>query len=81
MTTDTRPIYSSSNGDRWLLVLDPESGRSLVRHEPNRSSGGRAVEVAVDDFLLRDGQSPQGVALRALLDSAPSHAAGSSTPG
>ena len=68
MVENVRSIYSSSNGDRWVLVNDPESGRSLVRHEPNRSSGGKAVEIEVDDFILRDGESPQGVALRALLN-------------
>ena len=67
MVEDVRSIYSSSNGDRWILVHDPDSGRSLVRHEPNRSSGGKPVEIEVDDFILRDGESPQGVALRALL--------------
>lgn len=67
MDTNTRSIYTSSNGDRWVLVHNPESGRSLVRHEPNRSSGGKAVEIDIDDFLLRDGESPQGVALRTLL--------------
>ena len=67
MDTNARSIYTSSNGDRWVLINDPESGRSLVRHEPNRSSGGKAVDIDVDDFLLRDGESPQGIALRALL--------------
>lgn len=67
MVTDVKPIYSSSNGDRWLLVHDIESDRSLVRHEPNRSSGGKTVEIDIDDFILRDGESPQGIALRALL--------------
>jgi hypothetical protein len=69
MVENVRSIYTSSNGDRWVLVKDPESGRSLVRHEPNRSSGGKAVEIEVDDFILRDGESPQGIALRALLNS------------
>jgi hypothetical protein len=68
MVENVRSIYSSSNGDRWVLVNDPESGQSLVRHEPNRSSGGKAVEIEVDDFILRDGESPQGIALRALLN-------------
>jgi hypothetical protein len=68
MVENVRSIYSSSNGDRWVLVNDPESGRSLVRHEPNRSSGGKAVDIEVDDFILRDGESPQGIALRALLN-------------
>jgi hypothetical protein len=68
MVEVVRSIYSSSNGDRWVLVNDPESGRSMVRHEPNRSSGGKAVDIEVDDFILRDGESPQGIALRALLN-------------
>jgi hypothetical protein len=81
MTIDETTIYSSSNGDRWVLVRDSNSGRSFVRHEPNRSSGGKFVEIDVDDFLLRDGQSPQGVALRDLLTSSPSATAGSTSPG
>jgi hypothetical protein len=68
MVENVRSIYSSSNGDRWVLVNDPESGQSLVRHEPNRASGGKAVDIEVDDFILRDGESPQGIALRALLN-------------
>jgi NAD(P)-dependent dehydrogenase (short-subunit alcohol dehydrogenase family) len=65
--TDTRLIYSSSNGDRWLLVGD-ESRLPLVRHEPNRSSGGEATEIELADFMSRDGNSPQGEALRQLLE-------------
>lgn len=68
MDTAARSIYTSSNGDRWVLIHDAGSDRSLVRHEPNRSSGGKAVDIDLDDFLLRDGESPQGVALRALLN-------------
>ena len=67
MDNEARSIYTSSNGDRWVLIHDPGSGRPLVRHEPNRSSGGQPVEIEVDDFILRDGESPQGIALRALL--------------
>ena len=33
-------IYRSSNGDRWRLISDSDTGRRLVRHEPNRASGG-----------------------------------------
>jgi hypothetical protein len=67
MVMADRSIYTSSNGDRWVLVHDTGSDRSMVRHEPNRSSGGKAVEIDVDDFLLRDGESPQGIALREML--------------
>jgi hypothetical protein len=71
MTFQARPFYSSSNGDRWLLVPNPGSGRSLVRHEPNRSSGGSSTDIEIDEFFLRDGQGPQHTALRTLLDAEP----------
>jgi len=71
MTFEPSLFCSSSNGDRWLLVPDPASGRSLVRHEPNRASGGSAADIEIDDFFLRDGQGPQHIALRVLLDAKP----------
>jgi hypothetical protein len=66
MSTET--FYSSSNGDRWQLVNDEQSGQMLVRHEPNLASGGRASDVAVAEFLSRSGTSPQAIALQELLD-------------
>jgi hypothetical protein len=71
MMFQTKPFYSSSNGDRWLLVPDPTSGQRLVRHEPNRSSGGAVTDIDIEDFLSRDGQGPQHTALRTLLDAEP----------
>ena len=59
MSLDTRGLYRSPNGDRWSLVRDPDSGRVLVRHEPNLSSGGRASDIGVGDFLVRGGHGPQ----------------------
>ena len=41
----TREIYRSSNGDRWLLARDPETGRVFVRHEPNLPSGGQVADI------------------------------------
>lgn len=67
MSTSVETFYSSSNGDRWLLVNDNETGQMLVRHEPNLASGGRASDVAVAEFLSRSGASPQAVALQELL--------------
>ena len=66
MTIETRLIHASSNGDRWLLVGNPEQG-PVVRHEPNRSSGGLASDMSLDEFLQRDGQGPQHDALRFML--------------
>jgi hypothetical protein len=65
ITTDT--FYSSSNGDRWQLVHDDETGRYVVRHEPNLASGGQTSELPVPAFLSHSGTSPQAAALRALL--------------
>src|SRR4051794_25006705 len=36
-----KELYRSSNGDCWYLVREPGSERMLVRHQPNRASGGR----------------------------------------
>jgi hypothetical protein len=61
-------FYRSSNGDRWQLIRDTDSGRSFVRHEPNLSSGGRTTDTDVDEFLNRTGSSPQNLALQTLLE-------------
>jgi hypothetical protein len=68
-TTECEPklLYSSSNGDRWFLLGDNDSGRKIVRHQPNRSSGGFLTDTDVEDFLSRDGQGPQHDALRRFL--------------
>lgn len=67
MARATEEVHRSSNGDRWLLIRDPASGRRLVRHEPNASSGGRITETDVDAFLRVDGSGPEYAALRRLL--------------
>jgi hypothetical protein len=67
MPVATTTFYSSSNGDRWLLAHDDETGSYLVRHEPNLSSGGQATETPVPTFLAGSGTSPQAEALRTLL--------------
>ncbi len=68
MATSTVTFYSSSNGDRWQLITDDETGDHVVRHEPNLSSGGQVSEVSVPKFLGRSGTSPQAVALQVLLE-------------
>jgi hypothetical protein len=60
-------LYTSQNGDRWRLIRDAASGRIFVRHEPNRTSGGRLSDTDVDEFLSRDGSGPEYTALRNLL--------------
>ena len=61
-------FYSSSNGDRWQLMHDDETGLYQVRHEPNLASGGHGTDVPVPEFLSRSGSTPQGVALQKLLE-------------
>jgi len=68
MAITAKDFYRSSNGDRWQLIRDTASGRSLVRHEPNLSSGGHTTDTDVEEFLNRTGSSPENLALRALLD-------------
>jgi hypothetical protein len=63
----TRELYESANGDRWLLVRDPGSGRVFVRHEPNASSGGRSRDIEVGAFLSRDAHGPEHQGLLRLI--------------
>jgi hypothetical protein len=67
MSLMTETIYASTNGDRWLLIRDTESGDMVVRHEPNLASGGHASEIEVDAFLTRTGHAPEALALRRML--------------
>ena len=55
----TREIYRSSNGDRWLLARDPETGRVFVRHEPNLPSGGQVADIS---SLVTDQRSKKSCA-------------------
>ena len=57
-----KELYNSPNGDRWTLSRD-DSGRMVVIHQPNRASGGRASEVAVEMFLAENHQGPEHEAL------------------
>lgn len=68
MTVSAKDFYRSSNGDRWQLILDDDTGHFMVRHEPNLASGGRVTDVAVPEFMSRSGLSPQAFALQQLLD-------------
>jgi hypothetical protein len=69
-TQEIDDFYRSSNGDRWRLVRDTETGHRTVRHEPNLSSGGCVTETPVEEWLDRTGASPENTALRVLLERA-----------
>jgi hypothetical protein len=68
MPGEGKELYRSPNGDRWLLIRETLSDRVLVRHEPNRPSGGKASVVGVGDFLSR-GHGPEQQALLRLIGS------------
>jgi hypothetical protein len=59
--TRTRELFSSPNGDRWLLCKDA-SGRVFVLHQANIPSGGQASQIELGDFLTR-GYGPEQQAL------------------
>jgi hypothetical protein len=61
-----KELYHSPNGDRWVLSRDG-AGRLFVTHFPNRASGGRPSEVAVQSFLSQHPQGPEHQALAEAL--------------
>lgn len=67
MAIQTRALYSSPNGDRWLLCRDTETERVFVRHEPNASSGGQVSELDIGTFLSRGPLNPEHQALLRLI--------------
>jgi hypothetical protein len=57
-----KELYNSPNGDRWILSQDA-TGKLVVVHQPNKSSGGRPSEVAAEVFLAQAAQGPEHQAL------------------
>jgi hypothetical protein len=68
MPAKNSELYSSPNGDRWLLVRQALSNRVMVRHEPNLPSGGKVSVIEVGEFLSR-GHGPEQQALLKLIGS------------
>jgi maltose O-acetyltransferase len=67
MAVETRQLYSSANGDRWLLGRDPVTGDVFIRHEPNEPSGGQPSHVDIGEFLSRGPRNPEHHALLHLI--------------
>ncbi len=67
MTIETRTLYQSSNGDRWRLARDTETGRVFVQHEANLPSGGRIDEIEIGPFLSGSGRGPEHQELLRLI--------------
>jgi hypothetical protein len=64
---EQRVLYSSSNGDRWLLRRDPASGDVFVRHEANVPSGGKRTDIDIGEFLSSGQRNPEHQALLRLI--------------
>ncbi len=63
MTGSLREIYASSNGDRWHLIYDPETGHSFIRHSGNPASGGHVTDISLSAFLANGRSGPEHQAL------------------
>ncbi len=46
-----KELYNSPNGDRWILSKD-STGKLVVIHHPNKSSGGRPSETSYGRKLV-----------------------------
>ena len=67
MAIQFREIYRSApTGDRWLLTRDTETGRVLIRHEPNLPSGGQPGDIEIGAFLIA-GNGPEKQELLRLI--------------
>jgi hypothetical protein len=67
MEAETRTLYRSPNGDQWHLVRETETGRVLVRHKANLSSGGRVTEIDIGTFLGAGARGPEHQELLRLI--------------
>ena len=68
MAIQFREIYRSApTGDRWLLTRDTETGRVLIRHEPNLPSGGQPSDIEIGAFLIAAGNGPEKQELLRLI--------------
>lgn len=64
---EQRELYSSPNGDKWLLRRDPATGNVFVRHEANVPSGGKRTDIDVGEFLSGGQRNPEHQALLRLI--------------
>jgi hypothetical protein len=61
-----RELYQSSNGDRWHLVRQTDTGRPYVSHEANQASGGKKSYIEIGAFLV-GGHGPEQQELLRLI--------------
>ena len=63
MSDELLEFAASSNGDRWLLGRDGDSGAAYVLHQANGPSGGARTRIELIDFLDRARVAPEHWAL------------------
>jgi len=66
MALRTKELYHSSNGDRWYLARDPDTGQVFVKHQANLPSGGHVADIEVGVFLSQ-GKGPEQQELLQLI--------------
>ena len=69
MSMKSRELYSSPNGDLWLLCHDANAQRVFIKHEPNVPSGGQLSEIEIGTFLSHGPLNPEHQALLRLIAS------------
>jgi len=69
MVSATKELYSSPNGDRWVLARELDSGRVFIRHIPNMPSGGKTTDIEISAFLGERNYGPQHMELLRLIGS------------
>jgi hypothetical protein len=62
-----KEFYRSSNGDRWLLCRNVQSGSLFVRHQANVASGGHTTDLDIENFLTCSPRHPEHDALLRLI--------------
>jgi hypothetical protein len=67
MSVKSRVLYSSPNGDRWLLCHESDTQRVFIKHEPNAPSGGHVSEIDIGTLLSRGPLNPEHQALLRLM--------------
>jgi hypothetical protein len=67
LSTETRELYASPNGDRWYLAREAASQQVYIQHFANAPSGGHMTRIEVGEFLNRGGNSPEQQALLRLI--------------
>ncbi len=67
MSTETREIYASPQGDRWYLARQAASHQVFIQHVGNPASGGHVSHVELRAFLSREGNAPEKQALLRLI--------------